>query len=79
MTRKQKTEAADGKTKMKGIKKLITPRKKKTDDGQGDDLAVTSIKKAMDNLNSNIGESEQRSPIAFEGFLNELIKESYEN
>ena len=58
---------------MKGIKKLITPAKKKAVNVQEDDQSAESIKKAMDNLNLNIGESEQRSPIAFEGFLNELV------
>ena len=73
MTKKQKTDAPVEKTRMKGIKKLITPKKKKAADVQDDDLFVASIKKAMDNLNLNIGESEQRSPIAFDGFLNELV------
>ena len=73
MTKKQKTDAPVEKTRMKSIKKLITPKKKKAADVQDDDLFVASIKKAMDNLNLNIGESEQRSPIAFDGFLNELV------
>jgi predicted Ser/Thr protein kinase len=73
MTKKQKTETTDRKKKMKSIKELITPSKKKTAAVQDDNPAVESIKMAMDNLNLNIGESEQRSPIAFEEFLNELV------
>jgi predicted Ser/Thr protein kinase len=73
MTKKQKAEASDGKTKMRGIKKLITPKKKKAVAVQEDDLSLVSIRKAMDNLNVNIGESEQRSSVSFEGFLNELV------
>jgi hypothetical protein len=73
MTKKQKTATTEPKKTMTRIKKLITPTKKKAATDQDDDLSVESIKKAMDNLNLNIGESEQRSPIAFEGFLNELV------
>jgi len=72
MTKKQK-KASEPKKKMKSLKELITPAKKKAAAVADDDLSVESIKKAMDNLNLNIGESEQRSPIAFEGFLNELV------
>jgi predicted Ser/Thr protein kinase len=73
MTRKQKTATTDRKKKMKSIKKLIRPSKKKTAAVQEDDPAAKSIKKALDNLNQSIGEFEQRSPIAFEEFLNELV------
>jgi len=55
------------------IKKLITPAKNTAAAVEDDDLSVENIQKAMENLNINIGESEQRSPIAFEGFLNELV------
>ena len=72
MTSKQKTAKTGRKTKMKSIKKLIRPSKKKAPVVQEDDPAVKSIKKALDNLNQSIGEFEQRAPIAFEGFLNEL-------
>jgi predicted Ser/Thr protein kinase len=73
MTRKQKTTTTDGQKKMKRIKKLITPAKKKAAGVQGDDPAVESIKKATDNLNQSIGEFERRSAIPFEGFLKELV------
>jgi predicted Ser/Thr protein kinase len=72
VTSKQKTAKTGRKTKMKSIKKLIRPSKKKAPVVQEDDPAVKSIKKALDNLNQSIGEFEQRAPIAFEGFLNEL-------
>jgi predicted Ser/Thr protein kinase len=58
---------------MKSIKKLITPSKKRAAPVQDENPAANSIKKAMTNLNQSIGEYEQRAPIAFEGFLNELV------
>jgi predicted Ser/Thr protein kinase len=73
MTRKQKTATPERKKKMKSIKKLITPSKKKTAAVQDETPAVESIKKAMTNLNQSIGDYETRAPIAFEGFLNELV------
>jgi len=73
VTRKQKTATTDGQKKMKRIRKLITPSKKKAAAVQTDDPAGKSIKKAIDNLNQSIGEFERRSAIPFEGFLNELV------
>ncbi len=73
VTSKQKTAKTGRKTKMKSIKKLIRPSKKKAPVVQDDDPAVQSIKKAMDNLNQSMGEFEQRSAIPFQGFLNELV------
>ena len=58
---------------MQSIKNLITPSKKKAAAVQDETPAVESIKKAMNNLNQSIGDYEARAPIAFEGFLNELV------
>ena len=73
MTRKQKTATTDRKKKMKSIKEFITPSKKKAAAVQDDDPSIESIKKAMDNLNQNIGKFEQRVSIPIEGFLNEIV------
>ena len=58
--------------KMKSIKNLITPAKKKAAPSQDDDRGIKSIKKAMQNLNRNMSGLEQRSAISFEDFLSEL-------
>ena len=58
---------------MKSIKKLITPSKKKAAPIPEEKPEFESIKKAMDNLNQSIGDYEQRAPINFEGFLEELV------
>ena len=58
---------------MKSIKKLITPSKKKAETVPDEKPELESIQKAMDNLNQSIGDYEQRSPINFEGFLEELV------
>jgi predicted Ser/Thr protein kinase len=73
MTRKQKKANTDRKDKMKSIKKLITPSKKKVAPVPDDDPAEKNIQKAMDNLNQSIGEFEQRISIPFEGFLSEIV------
>ena len=73
MTRKQKTATTDPKKKMKRIRNLITPAKKKAAAVQPDDPAGKSIQKAISNLNQSIGEFERRTAIPFEGFLNELV------
>ena len=73
MTKKQKTATTERKKKMQSIKNLITPSKKKAAAVQDETPAVESIKKAMNNLNQSIGDYEARAPIAFEGFLNELV------
>ncbi|MEE9497095.1 MAG: serine protein kinase PrkA, partial [Desulfobacterales bacterium] len=72
MTSKGKTAETGRKTKMKSIKNLITPSKRKAASAQEDDEGVKSIKKAMQNLNQNMSGLEQRSAIPFEEFLNEL-------
>jgi len=73
MTQKQKTAPPEPKKKMKRIKNLITPSKKKAASVEVEDPVIESITKAMTNLNQSIGEYEQRAPMAFEGFLNELV------
>jgi predicted Ser/Thr protein kinase len=73
VTKKQKKATLDRKKKMKSIKNLITPSKKKAAPVQDDDPAVKNIQKAMDSLNQSIGEFEQRISIPFEGFLSEIV------
>ena len=73
MPRKQTSATTERKKKMKSIKKLITPSKKKAESIADEKQELASIKKAMDNLNQSIGDYEQRSPINFEGFLEELV------
>jgi predicted Ser/Thr protein kinase len=68
----ERSKAIQGKY-MKRIKDLITPSKKKASPAPDEKSELESIKKAMDNLHQNIGDYEQRSPIAFEAFLNELV------
>jgi hypothetical protein len=58
---------------MKTIKELITPSKKRAAGTPDDDPSVSSIKKAMHNLNRSMSELEQRTAIPFERFLNELV------
>lgn len=60
------------KKKMKSIKNLISPSKRKAKAVPEDDQEVKSIKKAMQNLNQNMSGLEQRSAIPFEEFLKEL-------
>jgi len=72
MTRDKKTAAKGPKKKMKSIKNLISPSKKKAASVPEDEQGIKSIKKAMQNLNQNLSGLEQRSAIPFEGFLSEL-------
>jgi predicted Ser/Thr protein kinase len=60
--------------KMKNIKKLIKPSKRKADIAREKDPALESIQKALQNLNQSMSSSEQRSSIPFEKFLNELVR-----
>jgi predicted Ser/Thr protein kinase len=73
VTKKQKTETTGPQNKTGRIEKLIAPAQITAAAVEDDDLSVENIQKAIENLNINIGESEQRSPIAFAGFLNELV------
>ena len=72
MTRDKKTAAKDQKKKMKHIKDLISPSKRKTASALEDDQGVESIKKAMQNLNQNMSGLEQRTAVPIEEFLREL-------
>jgi hypothetical protein len=54
------------------VKKAIRALKKEEKRTKEDVSAENSIKKAMLNLNQNMGAKEQRTSIPFEEFLNEL-------
>ncbi len=72
VTSEGKTDETGRKTKMKSIKNLITPSKRKAKAVPMDGEDANSIKTAMHNLNHNMSGQEQRLAIPFEGFLNEL-------
>lgn len=72
MTREKKTAAKGQKTKMKSIKRMITPSIRKAKAAPEEDQEVKSIKKAMQNLNQIMSGLEQRSAVPFEEFLKEL-------
>ena len=72
MSRDKKTATKSQKKKMKSIKELITPSKKKATSIPEDDGGAESIKRAMLNLNQHMSGLEQRTAIPFETFLGEL-------
>jgi predicted Ser/Thr protein kinase len=72
MTKNKKISTKSQKKKMKRIKELITPSKKKVPAVPEDGGGGESIEKAMQNLNQNMSGLEQRSAIPFEEFLGEL-------
>ena len=72
MTRDKKSVTKGQKKKMKSIKNLIAPSKRKASLPPEGDEGRDSIKKAMRNLNQNMSGLEQRSAIPFEEFLSEI-------